>query len=183
MTDYGPPGDSDAYKKISAKPQIFGSNAGERNLFTLNGSGSASARSRFSRRIMNAHSLSLRKPQVLWPLSGKSTTKIRHSKPTMNVNWQYVSATPCHQGGKIRTEAHHSLHDKDPSPCGMALDPLHLTESVCQYTGERAGHAADDVEQGIPFLDLIYQEGVSAYDAPGEWQDRFSHREYQQERR
>ena len=65
----------DTYKNIKAKPQIFKSRAGRRNLPSVNASATASPRSLLTRRMTNAHSASLRNFHDLCAFSGKSTRK------------------------------------------------------------------------------------------------------------
>jgi hypothetical protein len=69
------------YKKIMAKPQIFRSAPGRRNLTSEKGSKFPSLRSLLMRRTIKSHSFWFRNFHDLAARSGKSTRKTKQSNP------------------------------------------------------------------------------------------------------
>ena len=52
-------------------------------------------------------------------------------------------------------ETYNAFHDEDPAPSALVGQTGHLHETEGKDTGEGGGETADEVEDGIAFLDVV----------------------------
>jgi hypothetical protein len=85
--------------------------------------------------------------------------------------------SPCHDC------TYHTLKDKDPSPSAEPMLAIQLHQAKGKDTRQRGGHAANQVEDGEPFLNVIYNPVRCGKTLYSHRLDKNLHRVYQQDSR